>query len=305
LRRFIRRHKIESIVLLYPTSYAWPFLLLHAITDARLVLSLHGNDITRYKEHQAPHRWLIRRLLRVTDAVIGCADHLVQKAQQLCPERHLPAQTIPNCVDSSRFIPPPPGHVRIDRNPTFIHVSNFAPKKRTTDIVEAFANNIIPSDANLIMVGDGVELSFAKELARSLGVSDRVKFVGVQKDVRPFLWDADVFVLASDDEGAPLALSEAMACGLPWVSTAWGPAAVLPEGECGLVVPPLSPPRLAAAMAELIRNPRRCQEMGRRGRYRAETDYKEEKYLQKHIDLLRAIQPRKSRDHSIASVELG
>jgi glycosyltransferase involved in cell wall biosynthesis len=289
LRRFLRTHKIESIILLYPTNYAWPFLLLRGITDVRLLVSLHGNDISRYEDYPAPQRWLVRRVLRAADAIVGCADHLVERARNLSPGLAATTEMIPNCVDSSHFVPSPPGYVRLDQSPTFVHVSNFAPKKRTTDIIEAFANKIIPPDARLTMVGDGADLPVAMELAEELGISDRVQFVGAQKDIRPFLWNADVFVLASNDEGAPLALSEAMACGLPWVSTAWGPAAVLPEGECGLLVPALSPSKLAAAMADLIQNPQRCQEMGRRGRRRAETDFREEKYLQRHLDILRRI----------------
>jgi glycosyltransferase involved in cell wall biosynthesis len=298
LRRFLLSHKIESIILLYPASYAWPFLIIRSISKARLVVSLHGNDISRYEHYQAPHRWLIRRILRAADAIIGCADHLLQKARKVCPRCALTMEMIPNCVDSSYFVPPPPGYIRLDRRPTFVHVSNFAPKKRTIDIIEAFANKIIPFDTRLVMVGDGADLSVTKELAKKFGILDRVQFVGVQKDIRPFLWDADVFVLASDDEGAPLALSEAMACGLPWVSTAWGPAAVLPDGECGLVVPPLSPCKLASAMAELIQSPQRCEEMGRNGRYRAETDFREEKYLQRHLDILRLLRQRRDESPS-------
>jgi glycosyltransferase involved in cell wall biosynthesis len=150
----------------------------------------------------------------------------------------------------------------------------------------------------LIMVGDGVDHVAAMERSRSLGISDRIQFVGMQKDIRPFLWEADAFVLASDDEGAPLVLLEAMACGLPWVSTAWGPAAMLPPGECGLVVPPRSPNLLADAIVELIKDTERRQAMGRRARYRAETDFREETYVERHLNLIRSIGPLSAAPHS-------
>jgi glycosyltransferase involved in cell wall biosynthesis len=258
-----------------------------------LIASLHGNDVTKYDKYEATARWLIRRVLRNCDAIISCANHLADKVQEILPD-HPHLELIPNCVDTNYFTPPPPGFVRTDRRRTFVHVSNFAPKKRTVDIVEAFADPRIPFDTRLIMVGDGAERFGAAERARSLGVHDRVEFVGIQEDVRPFLWQADVFLLASDDEGAPLALLEAMACGLPWVSTAWGPAAMLPREECGLIVPAHSPHLLAAAMAELIRSPERMRGMGQRARYRAETDFREDKYVKRHLDVIRSVEQSSS-----------
>jgi glycosyltransferase involved in cell wall biosynthesis len=152
------------------------------------------------------------------------------------------------------------------------------------------------------MVGDGLDRVAATDRARGLGISHRVEFVGMQTDVRPFLWEADAFVLASDDEGAPLVLLEAMSCGLPWVSTAWGPAAILPPGECGFVVPPRSPELLARAMAELIKDPERRRAMGRRARYRAETDFREDAYVERHLQLIRSIQLRAAEGHNAQSI---
>jgi glycosyltransferase involved in cell wall biosynthesis len=289
LRRFVRSRKIRTIVLIYPIAYAWQFLLLRRTTDVRLITSLHGNDVTKFDTYQAPLRWLIRQVLQSSDAIIACAKHLEMKAQEICPDHTLNINLIPNCVDSAHFAPPPPNYIRPDSRPTFVHVSNFASKKRTVDIVEAFGEQNIPANARLIMVGDGRDREAATDCAKRLGILDRIEFVGMQKDIRPFLWEADAFVLASDDEGAPLVLLEAMACGLPWVSTAWGPAALLPPGECGFVVPPRSPRLLADAMAELIKNPERRVAMGRRARERAETDFREETYVENHLQLIRSI----------------
>lgn len=103
------------------------------------------------------------------------------------------------------------------------------------------------------------------------------------------LWRADLFVMASEDEGAPLALLEAMASGLAWVSTGWGAAAQLPVGECGLVVPARSPHRLAAAIAELINDPERRQAMGHRGRQRAVADFGEDRFVGSHHRILQEL----------------
>jgi len=225
------------------------------------------------------------------------------KAREICGDRALKVNLIPNCVDCTLFVPPPKDHVRYDPRPTFAHVSNYAPKKRTVDIIEAFSDPRIPGDAQLIMVGDGPDRARAIERAKTLGVFHRIQFVGMQKDVRPFLWEADAFVLASDDEGAPLAILEAMACGLPWVSTAWGAAAILPPGECGFVIPPKNPEKLAAAMAELIKDPGRRRAMGRRSRYRAENDFREGKYVESHLELIRSLQPSPAEKQTSKAVQ--
>jgi glycosyltransferase involved in cell wall biosynthesis len=243
-------------------------------------------------------RWLIRHVLQSSDAIIVCADHLGTKAREISTNRTLNIHLIPNCVDSTHFVPPPPNYIRSDYRPTFVHVSNFATKKRTVDIIEAFGKQCIPSTARLIMVGDGPDRAAATDRARSLGISNRVEFIGAQSDIRPFLWEADAFVLASDDEGAPLALLEAMACGLPYVSTAWGPAATLPTGECGFVVPQRSPDALAAAITKLIKDPECRLAMGRRARYRAETDFREETYVERHLQLIRSIETHAQRFES-------
>jgi glycosyltransferase involved in cell wall biosynthesis len=287
LYRFVRSHKISTVVVLYPIGYSWLFLLLRCMTHIRLIASLHGNDVTKYDSYGPQAKWLIRQILLNSDAVTTCAEHLSRKAMELSAGKTLRIELIPNCVDTSWFAPPSGTFVRSNTRPTFVHVSNFATKKRTIDIIEAFADSRIPQEALLVMVGDGPDRARASQRAHELHVSDRVAFAGSQQDVRPFLWEADVFVLASDDEGAPLALLEAMACGLPYVSTAWGPAAMLPLGECGLVVPPHAPRLLAAAMAELIANPQACREMGMQARHRAKTDFREDKYVERHLDLLR------------------
>jgi len=287
IARFVKTRQVQTIVLIFPTVTSWLFRLLRLMPGTRLIVSCHGNDITKYHELSVLERRTVRGVLMAADAIVVCADHLAEKVKSLLPLQTAPITIISNCVDVNYFTLPPPVFERLKNQRTLIHVSNFAPKKRTADIIEAFARADLPKDTRLVMVGAGHELKVAMDRAQSLGLAHRVEFVGKQKDVRPFLWRANLFVLASDDEGAPLVLLEAMACGLPWVSTPWGVAATLPSGECGLVVPPASPPQLAAAMAELMNDPQRCNEMGLRGRKRVEADFTLDKYLHQHLKVIR------------------
>jgi glycosyltransferase involved in cell wall biosynthesis len=287
LSRFLRAHQVRTVILVYVTESGWPFLILRHVLGARLMVSLHGNDVIKYSDHPRLLRWLLRRVLRNAEHIIVCADHLGQEVKKILSREQLPIRLIPNCVNGNHFSLPPHGFRKPAGSPTLVHVSNFAPKKRTVDIIEAFANAVIPPDSRLVMVGDGPDLKATIDYARNLRVDSRIEFVGTQEDVRPYLWQADLFVLASDSEGDPLVLLEAMACGVPWVSTAWGVAASLPPGECGLVVPSRSPHKLAAAIAELINDPERLRAMGQRGRYRAEIDFGEDKYIERHLQLIR------------------
>lgn len=290
LSKFIHNYKIRTVILLFPIDYVWPFIILRHLTTVKLVASYHGNDLTRYENNDILFRWLIRKTLLTADAITVCAKHLAEKAQKIAAPDILKIQLISNCVDSVYFLPPTQNLVKNNESVTLIHVSNFNQKKRTQDIVQAFAMASLPQETRLVMVGCGPSYEETLQLASTLGIADRVEFVGARKDVRPYLWKADIFVLASDDEGAPLVLLEAMASGLAWISTPWGAAESLPPGECGLVVPPGAPEKLAAAMEELVGNPARRQCMGNRGKDRVATDFSVHNYIEKHYRLIRTVQ---------------
>jgi len=288
LLRYTRQRRIGSVVLIYPIDYAWPFLLVKRLKGVRLIVSLHGNDVERYRNYPPRSRWLLRKVLDHADTITVCAPHLKDAARTIQSSAAAPIHVIPNGVDTAHFTLPPADFRRRDARPTLLHISNFATKKRTVDIIEAFAIAEVPARARLVMVGAGAEHSLAKARARELGIQDRVEFKGVQKDVRPYFWEADAFVLASDAEGAPLVLLEAMACGVPWISTPWGAAADLPPGECGLVVPPGEPCRLGKAMEKMLRNPEERRRKAQRCRERAVRDYNSRRYIKRHLPLLRA-----------------
>jgi len=284
---YIRKRRIGSVILIYPIEYAWPFVLVKWLQGIRLIVSLHGSDVRNYSDYPSRRRLLLRTILRSADTITVCAPQLAEAARAIQPSASAPNHLIPNGVDLAHFTPPPEKFRPQDARPTLLHISNFATTKRTPDIVEAFASSAVPSHARLVMVGDGPELPLAKLRAQELGIQDRVEFVGVQGDVRPFFWQSDAFVLASDAEGAPLVLLEAMACGVPWISTPWGAAADLPPGDCGLVVPPADPRRLGEAMSQMLRNCEARREMAKRCRQRAVSDYDSRNYIESHLALLR------------------
>ncbi len=124
-------------------------------------------------------------------------------------------------------------------------------------------------DVQLEVVGGGPDEQALTRLAQTLGVADRVTWHGAQSDT--FVWDAlcraDLFVLPSRAEGLPVALMEAMASGVPVVSTrVFGIPELVVDGEGGLLVPPDDEKALTGALAWAAENSQAMDAMRRRAR---------------------------------------
>jgi N-acetylgalactosamine-N,N'-diacetylbacillosaminyl-diphospho-undecaprenol 4-alpha-N-acetylgalactosaminyltransferase len=154
-----------------------------------------------------------------------------------------------------------PGHMF-----TLIHVGSFTPVKRQRMIVDAFSH-LENKDSSLLFIGEGPLLNSVRDRAAELGLRDRVVFLGHTANPFKYLKRADCFVFASDFEGFPNAMLEAMACGLPIISTdcLTGPRELIgpvrspldPNHElcrCGVLVPVGDTAGLAAAMAFMMTN---------------------------------------------------
>ena len=135
-------------------------------------------------------------------------------------------------------------------------------------------------EAQLLLVGRGPEEERLRALGEALGIIARIRFVGEQPDVAPFLQRMDLYVQPSVVAGMPNSVLEAMAVGLPVVATAvGGTPEVVVQGETGLLVPPRDPVALADAMLKLMADPGLAEAFGRAGRARAERDFGEARML--------------------------
>jgi glycosyltransferase involved in cell wall biosynthesis len=168
-----------------------------------------------------------------------------------------PAATVPNGIDLSRF---PEPTVRASAELTIISVARLDPQKNPGMLVEAFRG--LPPHCRLVLVGDGA-------LKAEFEGIERVELTGARSDIPQLLGSADIFALASDWEGHPIALMEAMAAGLPVVATAVGG---IPEivGDAGMLVPPRDLCAFAEALSQLVADPDRRADLGRRARERAQ-----------------------------------
>jgi glycosyltransferase involved in cell wall biosynthesis len=126
-------------------------------------------------------------------------------------------------------------------------------QKRHDVLLRAWAR--LPVQCVLLVAGDGPNRQAIESLHTDLGLADRVRLLGNRSDVPRLLAAADVATLASDWEGLPVFVLEAMAAGRPVVATAVdGLTEVLRHGG-GLLVPPGEPEALAAALGRLLTDP--------------------------------------------------
>lgn len=163
-------------------------------------------------------------------------------------------------------------------------VANISPKKGYDILIRsvAKARQEVDDLACIIVGADDHRLRVGLErLGDSLGLSGRLRFVGFQEKVFPYLDAMDLFVLASVDEGFGIVLLEAMASGKPVVATRVdGPPEIVEDGQTGLLVPPRDPEALAKALVKLLKDPQRRASMGRRGRERVETVFSPDSQMQ-------------------------
>jgi L-malate glycosyltransferase len=211
-----------------------------------VVTTLHGTDITLVGQDPsfAP---VVTHAINASDGVTAVSDYLRSETYaRFKVDREI--EVIPNFVDTNRFSRQEKGHFKRAICPAgerlLVHVSNFREVKRAPDVVRVFAR--LHADAaegtgpgvKLLFVGDGPDRPLTEALARDLGVHHDVRFLGKQEPVEELLSVADVMLMPSGSETFGLAALEAMACGVPVVSSDIGG---IPElnihGETGFLCP--------------------------------------------------------------------
>ena len=205
-----------------------------------VIATLQGTDVTQLGDTpglQAAIAWS----LCGADTVTAVSHSLARQALARFALPHIPA-VLPNFVNARafrrRFDPALRARLAQPEDLVLIHASNFRPVKRVQDVLRVFALVADSRPARLLLLGDGPEKAAAEELGRTLGVAERVRFLGVRADVVPFLSVADVCLMPSETEGCSLAVLEAMACRVPVVaSRAGGLPEAVADGRTGFLCP--------------------------------------------------------------------
>ena len=234
----VARHEgLDLLHVHYAIPHATSAVLARQILGDRgipVVTTLHGTDITLVGRDPS-FKPVVEHAIDASDGVTAVSDWL--RRETLAEfDVHREIDVIPNFVDTERFHRSPKDHfkqaIAPDGERLVVHVSNFRKVKRTPDVVEVFAalhaTGAWPQDharagqpggVKLLMVGDGPDRAACEMLARERGVWGEVRFLGKQEPVEEILSIADLFLLPSASETFGLAALEAMACGVPVVST--------------------------------------------------------------------------------------
>lgn len=171
-------------------------------------------------------------------------------------------------------------------SPLLINVGRFARQKDQQTLLRAFALVRSQPSPELVLLGGGEDEGRLRELARELGVDQRVHFLGYCANPLPAIKAADVFVLSSIYEGHPLVLLEALALGTPVVSTncPYGPSEILADGKFGHLAPVGRPDALAEAIEKSLANPADKTELMAHGRA-----FTVENSAEQHVEIFKSL----------------
>jgi glycosyltransferase involved in cell wall biosynthesis len=192
----------------------------------------------------------------VTTVSRGVAD-ACQSAFMISRDRLV---ILPNGVDTEEWKPDTTRRVRtrheLGLNDEFLWLAagRLEDVKDYPTMLRAMAR--VPTQSRLLIAGSGAAEPALRRLSKELGLMDRVRFLGFQPDVRPWMHAADGFVLSSRWEGLPMSLLEAGACAVPAVATdVPGSCEIIADGKTGFLAAPGDAMTLAKAMTRIMRLP--------------------------------------------------
>ena len=270
MHEVVRDHGLELLHAHYAIPHATSAWIAREMLEendmsVRIITTLHGTDITLVGQDpsfQAITKFSIERsnglsavseyLKRETYSAFGCSA---------CAVDVIPNFIDPLVYDRARYKPILREQVDGNRK-ILIHVSNFRAVKRVRDIVRVFARVQREVPSALVMVGDGPERGAAEQEARDLGVHEHTYFLGKLDAVAPLLASADLFLLPSESESFGLSALEALACGVPVISSnAGGLPEVVREGVTGYLRNVGDVEGMAQAALALLQDRARWEEM--------------------------------------------
>jgi len=268
---------------------AWAAVAGRGVVGAYAVCTaVHGREVLTMHYSGIGAASLYDRARRYT---LGRADRLFpgsRYALQLVREKGMAyrsAQVVSYGCNVERFRPEGGEATRqrlgLAGRKVLLTLSRLVPRKGIDTVLEALPeiSRAVP-EVQYLVAGEGGDRPRLEELARRLGVTSLVRFLGMipDEEVAPLLHMADVFVMPAreerpDVEGFGLVFLEANACGTPVIGSTSGgiPDAVI-DGETGLLVPPQAPGPLAQAAIRLLNDADLRQRLGQTGRERVLRD---------------------------------
>ncbi|MFB6258398.1 MAG: N-acetyl-alpha-D-glucosaminyl L-malate synthase BshA [Flavobacteriales bacterium] len=238
-----------------------------------VITTLHGTDITLVGK-DASFEPVISYAMDSSNAVTAVSESLRNDTH-----RHFrlsdPIEVIPNFVEIARYPTEPDEELRKNYAPNgeriLIHSSNFREVKRVEDIVRIFSQVREELPTKLLLIGDGPERHNIEALCREMGTCKDILFLGKLRNTEEVLPIADLFLLTSRTESFGLAALEAMASGVPVISTnAGGIPEVNEEGVSGSLSPVGAVDRMANNALRLLNDQELLRSFKAQARDRAE-----------------------------------
>ncbi|UCF19042.1 MAG: glycosyltransferase [Gemmatimonadota bacterium] len=254
-----RAQSVDVLVGLYLIPYGLLAWLLARSTGRPVVLGLLGTDFNVHCF--AWYGSLLRAILRRADAVTVTGKAMLDQLASWGVARGK-LRVLPHAVDVERFRSETPAD---DRGLHLLYVGRLIRSKRVDLALRVFARvRERFEEARLTVLGDGPERTRLEGLARELGIRGSVTFAGYRDDVERFYGEAGVLLLASEREGLPLVLIEAMSCGCVPISTRCGTVEDLIEsGKNGFLVEIGDWEAMAGRVLELLSQPGRLAAMSK------------------------------------------
>jgi len=257
------------------------------------VTTLHGTDITLVGMDRS-YLPITRFSIEQSDRVTAISAYLKQATEERFSITK-PIQVIPNFVNCDLYR----RDERVaERRAAFatpgerllVHLSNFRPVKRVTDVIEIFDRVQKKIPARLMMIGDGPERRSAERLACERGIHGKVHFMGKQDKVHEKLALADVMLLPSEMESFGLAALEAMACEVvPVASRVGGVPEVIDDGVDGCMEPVGALEPMASRALEVLGDEARLSAMRKQARAKARERFCTTKIIPVYEELYRGL----------------
>ena len=291
-----QRAHLDLLHVHYALPHAISAILAREMSDGngvrlKVVTTLHGTDITivgQDRSYLPITRWGIEQ----SDAVTAVSRYLTDvTVRELGVRRAI--ETIPNFVDPKRYSPDgASSYARTlvrEGEAAIVHISNFRPVKRITDVLKVFDRVRRKVPAKLLLVGDGPERPRAERLAQKLGIEEITIFLGNVAAVETILPVGKLFLLTSDSESFGLAALEAMACGVPVIGTAVGGLPeVVEDGVCGYLRPVGDVDGMAEAALALLTDEEARRRFAAEARRRAVEEFPTDEIVSRYRKLYEA-----------------
>ena len=219
-------HEIEILHVHYAIPHAYAAymakkMLLEEGIYIPIVTTLHGTDITLVGS-QPFYKPAVTFSINQSDAVTCVSESLKKDTLRLFDIKK-DIKVVTNFIDLDKhnhdFIDCQRSLLAEDHEKIISHISNFRPVKRIPDIIKVFDNIQKEIPSKLMMIGEGPEKKDAKKLVKKLGLQDKVVFLGNSYEIDRILCYSDLFMLPSETESFGLSALEAMASGVPVIST--------------------------------------------------------------------------------------